>query len=123
MKSFILSALLEHIPKNLKKIIRNVDDFISFVETGDESSVVKSNIKFYISQPDLILCQPSLSSNAVLTSTLGVSFVWGWKSYNLRDSERFNRTLYHYGFGIKRGGYKSLFNYAGLEGALPISKK
>ena len=84
---------------------------------------VKSNINFYISQSNLIVCQPSLASNAVLTSTLGVSFVWVWKACNLRDSERFNRTLYHYGFDIKHGGYKSLFNYAGLEGALPISKK
>ena len=59
-----------------EKLIRNVDDFISFVEAGPERSVFKFNIKFYISQPDLILCQPSLSSHAVLTSTLGVSFVW-----------------------------------------------
>ena len=59
--------------KKFEKLIRNVDDFISFVETGPESSAVKSNITFYIPQPDLILCQPSLASHAVLTSTLGVS--------------------------------------------------
>ena len=106
-----------------EKLIRNVDDFISFVETGPESSAVKSNIKFYIPQPDLILCQPSLGTNAALTSTLGVSFVWGWEACNLRDSERVNRTLYYYGSGITHGGYKSLLNYAGLEGALQISKE
>ena len=84
---------------------------------------MKSNIKFYIPQPDLILCQPSLASHAVLTSTLGVSFAWGWEACNLRDSDRINRTLYHYGPGIKHGGYKSLLSYAGLEGALQISKE
>ena len=106
-----------------EKLIRNVDDFISFVETGPESSAVKSNIKIYIPQPDLILCQPSLAPHAVLTSTLGVSFEWGWETCNLRDSERVNRTLYYYGSGIKHGGYKSLLNYAGLEGTLQISKE
>ena len=106
-----------------EELIRNVDDFMSFVEAGPENSIVKSNIKFYIPQPDLILCQPSLASHAVLTSTLGVSFVWGWEACNLRDSDRINRTLYHYGPGIKHGGYKSLLSYAGLEGALQISKE
>ena len=64
-----------------------------------------------------------MASHAVLTSTLGVSFVWGWESCNLRDSERVNSTLYYYGSVIKHGGYKSLLNYAGLEGALQISKE
>ena len=90
-----------------------MDDFISFVETGPERSVVKYNIKFYIPQPDLILCQASLASQAVLTSTLGVSFVWEWEACNLRESEGNNRTLYYYGSGIKHGGDKSLLNYAG----------
>ena len=64
-----------------------------------------------------------MASHAVLTSTLGVYFVWGWEACNLRDSERVNRTLFHNGSGIKQGGYKSLLNNAGLEGALQISKE
>ena len=106
-----------------EKLIRNFDDFISFVETGPKSSAVKSNIKFYIPQPGLILCQPSLASHAVLTSTLGVSSVWGWEACNLSDSELVNRTLYYYGSCIKHEGYKSLLNYAGLEGALQFIKE
>ena len=80
-KLYFICAPRTHSVK-FEKLFRNVDDFISFVETGPESSAVKSNIKFYIPQPDLILCQPSLASHAVLTSTLGVSFVWGWEACN-----------------------------------------
>ena len=54
----------------IENLIRNFDDFLSFIQAGLESSVVKYNTKFYIPQPDLILCQPSLFSHTVLTSTL-----------------------------------------------------
>ena len=108
---------------NFEKLIRNVNDFISSVEAGPENTSVKSNVKFYIPEPNLSLCQPSLASHAVLTSTIGVSFVWGWKACNLNDTKRIDRTLRNYASGIEHGVYKSLLNYAGLDGALQISRE
>ena len=40
---------------NFEKLIRNVNDFISFVEAGPENTSVKSNVKFYIPEPNLLL--------------------------------------------------------------------
>ena len=108
---------------NFEKFIRNVDDFMSFIEAGPDNSLVKSNVNFYIPEPNILLCQPSLASHAVLTSTIGISFVWGWEACNLNDTKRIDRTLRSYASGIEHGVYKNLLKYAGLDGALQISKE
>ena len=106
---------------NFEKFIRNVDDFMSFIQAGPDKSLVKSNINFYIPEPNTLLCQPSLASHAVLTSTIGISFVWGWEACNLNDTKRIDRTLRSYASGIEHGDYKNLLKYAGLDGAFQIS--
>ena len=96
---------------------------MSFIEAGPDNSLVKSNVNFYIPEPNILLCQPSLASHAVLTSTIGISFVWGWEACNLNDTKRIDRTLRSYASGIEHGVYKNLVKYAGLEGSLQISKE
>ena len=108
---------------NFEKIIRNSDDFMNFVMKAPVNSFTKENVKCYIPQPGYILCQPSLASHAVLTSTAGVSFVWGWEACNMKDSNRVERVLRDYGSGIRHEGFKALLGYAGMEGALQTSKE
>ena len=69
------------------------------------------------------MCQPSLCAHALLTSSVGVSFVWGWEACTMTDFNRAERTLRSYGTGIRHEGFKSLLNYAGTEGALQISQE
>ena len=45
---------------------------MNFVMTGPANSLMKEKVKCYISQPGYILCQPSVASHAVLTSTAGL---------------------------------------------------
>ena len=106
-----------------EKAIRNSDDFMNFVKKGPVNSFMKENVKCYIPQPGYILCQPSLDSHAVLTSTMGASFVWGWEACNTKDLNRVERVLRDYGSGIRHEGFKALLGYAGMEGALQISKE
>ena len=108
---------------NFEKRMRKFEDFSTFISDGPESSLIQKNVFYYIPKPDYILCQPSLCAHAVLTSSVGVSFVWGWEACNMKDFNRAERTLRSYGTGIRHEGFKSLLNYAGTEGALQISQE
>ena len=103
--------------------MRTLDDFSKFISDGPESSIIQKNVFYYIPKPDYILCQPSLCGHAVLTSSVGISFVGGWEACNMKDLNRAERTLKSYGTGIRHEGFKSLLNYAGTEGALQISQE
>ena len=105
----------------MRKIIPNSDDFLNFAK-GPVNSL-KENVKCYIPQPGYILCQPNLASHDVLTSTTGVSFVWGWEACTMKDSNRVERVLGDYGFGNRPEGFKALLGYAGMQSALQISKE
>ena len=96
---------------------------MNFVLKGPVNSLMKENVKCYIAQPGYILCQPSLASHAVLTSTAGVSLAWGWEACNMKDSNRVERVLREYGSRIRHEGFKALLGYAGMEGALQIRKE
>ena len=87
---------------------------MNFIMKGPVNSLMKENVKCYIPQPGYILRQPSLASHAVLTSTEGVSVLWGWEACNMKDSNRVERLLRYYGSGIKREGFKALLGYAGM---------
>ena len=62
-----------------EEFIRNVDNFVSFIDAGPVNSSVVTTINFYIRELNFLLCQPSLASHAALTSTTGISFVWKGK--------------------------------------------
>ena len=84
---------------NFEQRFQFVEYYMKFIERGPKNDQEKQAVKFYNPEQELLLCQPSLSAQAVITSTAGISMVWGWEDSN-NNSLRVERTLRSYGSGL-----------------------
>lgn len=86
--------------------MRDARYFMRYIKQGPSKEDV-DKVRFYIADPDAILCQPALCSHAVLTFSTGPSFVLGWEGAMLSDTTRAAEVLRYYAFGVRRSFLKN----------------